>query len=222
MPTRSSTGLRPPAKSLADYLAIGVGPVLIMLLVGSLVFFLVQVGYRGAFSPHVHWTLFWFTVASVLVSRISIENGSAYGSLYGLALGAATAFHMIQFLGAPFGALLLLGLIWWCTSKLTWDCTVIDEDEDASGAGLLQHAGMGGETAVGREESGEPPPAAPRPGARPFRPRGPRMRRGAPPRTRRRPSRGSCCPSAATRATGSRWWWTCSRACSRARPTSRT
>lgn len=132
-------------------------------MVGGLVFFLALVGYRGGFSGQVHWTLFWFTVASVLVSRISIENGSTHGSLYGLALGAATALRMVGFLGAPLGALLLLGVVWWCASKLTWDCTVIDDDEDASGEGLLQHAGFeasGGEGAASAE--GAPP--APRPG----------------------------------------------------------
>jgi hypothetical protein len=133
---------RPPGKTLVDWLALGIGPVLIMCLTGSLVFFLAQVGYRGSFSGEVRWTLFWFTVASVLVSRISIEQGAAHGSLYGLALGVATAIRMIGFLGAPLSALLLLGVIWWCASKLTWDCTVIDDDEDASGQGLLQRAGF--------------------------------------------------------------------------------
>ena len=36
-----------PAKTLADYMVIGISPVLIMLLVGSLSFFLIQVFYRG-------------------------------------------------------------------------------------------------------------------------------------------------------------------------------
>lgn len=128
-----------PPKTLADYLAIAVSPLLIMLMVGSLNFFLAEVGYRGAFTGQVYWTLFWFTMASVLVSRISIEQGSAYGSLYGLALGAATAFRLVPFLGAPWGALILLGLIWWCASKLTWDCTVIDDHADASEQGLIEH-----------------------------------------------------------------------------------
>ncbi len=152
-----SSGIQPPRKTLADYLAIGVGPVLIMLMVGSLVFFLVEVGYRGSFTAQVQWTLFWFTVGSVLVSRISIEQGSSHGWIYGLALGAATAFRVVGFLGAPLGALLLLGLIWWCGSKLTWDCTFIDESADASGRGLLHEADPG----ASRDEPGEaPPPAA--------------------------------------------------------------
>lgn len=149
----------PPGKTAADYLAIAVGPVLIMLMVGSLVFYLIEIGYRGSFTPQVYWTLFWFTVASVLVSRISIEQGSSYAGLYGLALGAATALRLVEFLGAPLGALLLLALIWWCAAKLTWDCTLIDETADASGQGLLQQAGLSTEAADPADSADSADPA---------------------------------------------------------------
>jgi hypothetical protein len=33
-------------------------------------------------------------------------------------------------------------LVWWCTNKLVWDCTLIDDKEDASGEGLLEVAGI--------------------------------------------------------------------------------
>jgi hypothetical protein len=131
-----------PEKTLADTLAIAVGPVLLIILLGSLMLFLVEAGYRGPHGAQVRWTLTWFILATVLVSRISIERGSSHGSLYGLVLGAATAFRLTQFLGVHIGALLLLGILWWCASKLTWDCTVIDDDTDASGEGLLQRAGL--------------------------------------------------------------------------------
>lgn len=150
-----------PEKTLADYLAIAVGPVLIMLMVGSLVFFLIEIGYRGSFSEQVKWTLFWFTVASVLVSRISIEQGSSYGSVYGIALGVATGFRLVAFLGAQFSALILLAVIWWCASKLVWDCTFIDDDADASGQGLLQHAGMESAEGLVVGPAGEEQAAAP-------------------------------------------------------------
>jgi hypothetical protein len=146
-----------PNRTGADYLALAVGPVLIILMVGSLVFFLVEVGYRGSFTPQVYWILFWFTIASVLVSRISIEHGKSYGSLYGVALAAATALRLASFVDTPLGAFLLLGLIWWCAGKLTWDCTVIDDATDASGEGLMSRAGLAGEAA----EPGEPPAPPP-------------------------------------------------------------
>jgi hypothetical protein len=129
-----------PEKTLADTLAIAVSPVLLIILLGSLMLFLVEVGYRGPHAAQVRWTLTWFILATVLVSRISIERGSSYGSFYGLMLGIATAFRLTQFLGVHVGALVLLGILWWCASKLTWDCTVIDDDTDASGEGLLQRA----------------------------------------------------------------------------------
>ena len=36
----------------------------------------------------------------------------------------------------------ILGLIWWCADRLTWDCTVIDERDKGSGEGLLQTVGL--------------------------------------------------------------------------------
>jgi hypothetical protein len=46
---------------------------------------------------------------------------------------------------APFAAiinLLLIGLIWWCAHRLTWDCTHIDEQRLVSAKGLLSAAGL--------------------------------------------------------------------------------
>lgn len=168
IPARPAVGTRRPGRTLADYVGIALGPVLIMLLVGSLIFFLIEIGYRGSFTGHIRWTLFWFTVAAVLVSRISIEQGAVHGAIYGVALGAATGLRLCQFLGAPLSALVLLALIWWCAGKLTWDCTVIDDDEDASGQGLLQTAGF--ESGGIGNTAAEPDPAGPGGGADPDAP----------------------------------------------------
>ena len=134
--------MRTPARTFADYAAIAVCPVLIMVLVGALVFFLLQVGYAGSHTRELEWTLFWFVLAMVLVSRIAIEKGSSYASVFGLALALATAFMLMQYAALSFLVWCLLGLIWWATNKLTWDCTLIDDDTDASGEGLLQAAGL--------------------------------------------------------------------------------
>ena len=135
----SSDHLRPP-KTFADYAAIAICPVLIMLTVGGLVFFLVEVSYAGSHQGNLRWTLFWFVLAMVLVSRIAIEKGYDQAGLYGLGLAAATAFVVTQYVDDYLGVWCILGLIWWATNKLTWDCTVIDDDLDASGEGLLQTA----------------------------------------------------------------------------------
>ena len=46
-----------------------------MLLVKSLVFFLLEVMYRGRYEARLTWILFWFVIGSVLVARIGIEEG---------------------------------------------------------------------------------------------------------------------------------------------------
>ena len=132
-----------PAKTLADYMVIGISPVLIMLLVGSLSFFLIQVFYRGEAVGSVRWVVFWFVMAVVLVSRIGIEQGTAYAAGYGLALAGATWVYLVQIHPAYLLGVILLGTVWWCAHKLTWDCTLIDDDVDASGSGLLQTAAEG-------------------------------------------------------------------------------
>jgi hypothetical protein len=114
--------------------------VLIILLVGSLSFFLVEVFFRGAAVGSVRWVMFWFVMAVVLVSRIGIEQGTGPAALYGLALAAATWFYLMRICPAFILGMILLGVVWWCAHKLTWDCTLMDEDEDASGGGLLDTA----------------------------------------------------------------------------------
>lgn len=121
-------------------MVVAISPVLIMLLVGSLSFFLIQVFYRGELAGNVRWVVFWFVLAVVLVARIGIEQGSGHAAVYGLALAAATWLYLVWLHPAYVLGIILLGVIWWCANKLTRDCTLIDEDEDASGRGLLQAA----------------------------------------------------------------------------------
>lgn len=147
-----------PDKTLADYAGIAFSPILIMALVGSVVFFLLESTYAGAFTGRLAWTMFWFVMASVLVSRISIEKGKGAGAVYGLALAGATALLIVRYIDPPWIPLAMLGFIWWGTSKLVWDCTLIDEDDDSSGEGLLQAGGL--------QKRVKPTPSAPSPGVR--------------------------------------------------------
>jgi hypothetical protein len=148
-------------KTLGDYVGIAISPILIMAMVGSLSFFLLEIGYGGEYVARLRWTLFWFVLASVLVSRISIEQGSGVAGIYGFGLAVVTGMMIHRFVGFVVVVWLLLGLIWWCASKLTWDCTLIDDSEDASGAGLLQVAGLDDSAKKGRiEEELNAPEAA--------------------------------------------------------------
>jgi len=130
-----------PTKTLADYLVIAISPILLMVLVHSVCFFLVEIFYRSSASTGVQWVLFWFVLAVVLIARIGIEQGAGHALGYGLGLAGAVWLYLsfVQF-NPVFGAV-LLGVVWFTAHKLTCNCTLIDEDEDASGQGLMSSLG---------------------------------------------------------------------------------
>jgi len=161
---------RRPRMTLADYLVIAISPALVMAMVGSLVFFLVEVFYQGPYEGRLRWVLAMFVAAAVLIGRIFIELGTERATLYAMPLAAATALAVNRFVvtqGGQLGSLglagnlALLGLIWWAAHKLVWDCTFIDESRDYTGEGLLQAAGLQATDAEGpgtAEDEAEAPP----------------------------------------------------------------
>src|SRR5438067_10330134 len=89
--------------TLADYAVTAVSPVLIMLMVGSLVFFLVEVLYAGQYSDRLLYSLFFFVIGCVLVARISIQLDPVRASMYGLGLGLVTFLAMNSYVEYPPG-----------------------------------------------------------------------------------------------------------------------
>ena len=84
-------------KTAADYIAIALSPVLIMLMVGSLMYFLVAVFYRGGFEDGSLWILSCYTLAIVLITPISMEEGQEQGrTLFGTALAMAAGFAVMR------------------------------------------------------------------------------------------------------------------------------
>ena len=144
-------------ETLADYLVVAISPALIMLLVGSLVFFLIDVFYRGDYPLRLTFVMAMFVLGIVCIARIAMEEGSGYASLYGLPLAVLVAIALMRFVpGSTILSLGLMALIWWAAHKLTWDCTLIDDSVDASGEGLLAHMGL----EPGRQGEAPPPEAA--------------------------------------------------------------
>lgn len=139
--------------TLADYLVIAVSPVLIMTLVGSLVFFLLEVSYQGDYQGRLQYILALFVMAAVLIGRISIESGTDRAAMFALPLAVVTGLAIHRFVAnASVLNWLLLGLIWWSTHRLTWDCTFLDESKDVSNEGLLQTIGQGRDAEPGTRD----------------------------------------------------------------------
>lgn len=141
------------APTFVDYLAIAIGPLLVGLLVGSLVFFLIEVFYEGPFEARLQFIMAMFVVAAVGIARISIEEGREYATLFAVPLGvliAIAAWRLVEFRGplaavSPLLSIGLVAIIWWSTDRLIWDCTVLEEREgEEDGVGLLQTAGLDG------------------------------------------------------------------------------
>src|SRR5437764_13789724 len=135
----------------ADYVAMVLSPLLIMALVGSLVFFLLEILYAGEHLGNLQWILFFFVFAAVLVARIGLspdiaERAPIYMGIIGL-LGCVAFIRFVQFPDhlKPAAPLISLGIVilcLWCAYKLTWDCTWIDDKVGASGEGILQATGL--------------------------------------------------------------------------------
>ena len=138
-------------KTLLDYLVIAISPAMIILLVDSLVLFLIQVFYRGGFQGRLDYVFTLFVIGAVLIGRISIEEGRERAVLFAVPLGdrhfAGHCTSSCSFTGplASFSFLIncgLIALVWWSADKLVWDCTLIDEQEEDSGEGLLETIGL--------------------------------------------------------------------------------
>ena len=127
--------------TLVDYLVAAIEPALIMVMVGSLMFFLLDTWYEGAALDRLRWILFWFVFGIVLIARVSMQIGSELAKAYGMALGGAVALVGTVLAGFQPFLLIVMGIVWWATHKLTYDCTLLDEDQD-TGVGLLQQSGL--------------------------------------------------------------------------------
>jgi Domain of unknown function (DUF4129) len=139
-------------KSLIDFIAMALSPLLIMALVGSLVFFLIEVLAPGLDRGSLQWILFFFIFAAVLIARMTMGDIASRAGIYGLVLGLVVWLALQRFVEYPAGSSMvqwgwainlgLMALIWWSAHRLTWDCTLLDDNADPGAAGLLETAGL--------------------------------------------------------------------------------
>ena len=85
-----------PQQTAADFMVIALSPILIMCMVGSLCFFLIEVFYKGPLDGLARWVMFWFVIAVVLIPRIAIEKTSEHAGVYGLALAATVWLVLVR------------------------------------------------------------------------------------------------------------------------------
>ena len=136
-------------RSVAEIILELISPALIMILVGSFVMFLVEVFYQGNYTARLDIILMLFTFAAVLIGRISIEQDHSVAFLYAIPLGIVTLLAMVRFveITGPLAAISLpinvglIGIVWFFTHKLVWDCTFVDMTKDVTATGLMDSVG---------------------------------------------------------------------------------
>lgn len=137
---------KPYRNTLADYVVIGFSPVLLIGLLTCLVWFLLELVYSGQAyyetrrMGQLQWVLFWFVLAVVLITRISLTGNTAGAIMYGTILAIVVVIVTLKFVNipteGPLGRLAvlvppaLLALTWVCAHWITKDCTHISEDEE--------------------------------------------------------------------------------------------
>jgi hypothetical protein len=141
-------------KTTIDYMVIAISPILVACMVGSLALFLSAVFHPSPFESRINLVIIFYSVATVGIARISIEEGKDKAVLYAIPLALVTfiAFSIFSpadgplFYLAPFVRIGIIAITWWSAHKLTWDSTVIFDHEDSSGQGLLQKVGLDTDT----------------------------------------------------------------------------
>ncbi|MEW4561424.1 DUF4129 domain-containing protein [Bremerella sp. JC770] len=133
-----------------DYAIIAVAPALIMVLVGSLMLFSVGIFYEGPHVWRLNFIMGMFVMGIVANARVGIEEGGVRATLLGGILGVCVLAAVMRYVpGAAILTACLLGVVWWLSTRLVYDCTVMAGSIDASKQGLMQW--------IRREEAEEEP-----------------------------------------------------------------
>ncbi len=139
-----------PRPTTFDGIAAALSPALIIGMIGSLVFFLVIAFYRGQYDARLMYILGLYTAATVLVARIAIESDRARAAAFAVPLAIAAMLGMMRFVTisgdlAAFSWIVnigLLALVWYLADRITFDCTLLEEDRESLQGGLLQTIGL--------------------------------------------------------------------------------
>lgn len=103
----------------------------------SLASFLCIVLYSGGYSGALVWTMLMYSMGATAVARITIENDRQYSSLYAIALGIATVYVLVAYVGDPIFSIGIVWIVGYLADKIVHDCTIVDDSIDSSGQGLV-------------------------------------------------------------------------------------
>ncbi len=134
--------------TIVDFVIAGLNPILIMILLASLLFFLVEVFYQGHYSGRLHVVLGLFVLGVVLVTRIAIESDEARAFAFGAPLAVVTylaLWRFVEFGGwlSPLSPVLnavMMAATWWAAWRLTWDAASWDRREAVPSKGIWDYA----------------------------------------------------------------------------------
>lgn len=156
-------------RSATDMLLSFLTPLMILVMVASVIFFLLDVRYvyTEVHDWYLRWFAFWFVFGVVALNRLIARDGKEESVLYiaGMALvvilftfATTTGFDVgsisRNFMNQPHVAigfnLTVVAFIWWLTNRLTHECCV-DENPSAGDIGILTGTARRVRKAIQRE-----------------------------------------------------------------------
>ena len=129
-----------------DYLFLAINPTLVGLMVATLSWSFVLGFYVGDSRERLLFICLMFSLGSVACSRLALTESFHYAELYifpfavVMAIGVAALVQfdgVLTYPGLPL-TWVLLALMGWAAFKITADATVLDDEIDATGSGLLE------------------------------------------------------------------------------------
>ena len=157
-----------------DLLVDALTPTMIFLMVGAVIFFLLDVRYvyTAVHDTNLRFVALAFVMGVVALNRLIARDGSDESVLYGFALAGAIGLYTFATTGlydvgsvtrnfmnsSPYLAtafnMVIVAFIWWLTNRLMHECCV-DENRTAGDIGILTGTARRFQKAVKREKTSE-------------------------------------------------------------------
>ncbi len=161
-------------RTATDYLVDVLTPMMIFVMVGSVIFFLLDVRYvyTAVHDANLRFVALAFVMGVVALNRLIARDGSDESVLYGFALAGAIGMYTFATTGAydvgsvtrnfmnssPYLAtgfnMLIVAFIWWLTNRLMHECCV-DENRSAGDIGIMTGTARRFQRAIAREKTSD-------------------------------------------------------------------